>query len=65
MQHYDDKVDVWSIGALLYKVIVGQCGFYAVSWLVTHVHMYTCAGPRVNFVLIFNGLQNVINLHIL
>ena len=31
LQHYDDKVDIWSIGALLYKVIVGQCGFYAVS----------------------------------
>ena len=31
IQHYDDKVDIWSIGALLYKVIVGQCGFYAVS----------------------------------
>ena len=30
-QHYDDKVDIWSIGALLYKVIVGECGFYAVS----------------------------------
>jgi serine/threonine protein kinase len=28
-EHYDDKVDIWSIGALLYKVIVGQCGFYA------------------------------------
>lgn len=26
---YDEKVDLWSIGALLYKVIVGQCGFYA------------------------------------
>lgn len=26
---YDDKVDIWSIGALLYKVIVGECGFYA------------------------------------
>ena len=33
IQHYDDKVDIWSIGALLYKVIVGQCGFYAVSEL--------------------------------
>lgn len=33
-QHYDDKVDIWSIGALLYKVIVGQCGFYAVSQLL-------------------------------
>ena len=31
LQHYDDKVDLWSIGALLYKVLVGQCGFYAVS----------------------------------
>jgi len=31
LQHYDDKVDIWSIGSLLYKVIVGQCGFYAVS----------------------------------
>jgi len=30
-EHYDDKVDIWSIGALLYKVIVGVCGFYAVS----------------------------------
>ena len=33
-QHYDDKVDIWSIGALLYKIIVGQCGFYAVR--MTH-----------------------------
>lgn len=24
-------MDIWSIGALLYKVIVGVCGFYAVS----------------------------------
>jgi len=32
LQHYDDKVDIWSIGALLYKVIVGTCGFYAVSY---------------------------------
>ena len=31
LQKYDEKVDLWSIGALLYKVIVGQCGFYAVS----------------------------------
>lgn len=31
IQKYDEKVDLWSIGALLYKVIVGQCGFYAVS----------------------------------
>jgi hypothetical protein len=28
-------VDIWSIGALLYKVIVGQCGFYAVSVFCT------------------------------
>jgi serine/threonine protein kinase/cell fate (sporulation/competence/biofilm development) regulator YmcA (YheA/YmcA/DUF963 family) len=26
---YDEKVDLWSIGALLYKSLVGQCGFFA------------------------------------
>ena len=24
---------MWSIGALLYTVIVGECGFYAVSYI--------------------------------
>ena len=30
-QKYDAKVDLWSVGAVLYKCLVGQCGFYAVS----------------------------------
>ena len=42
-QHYDDKVDIWSIGALLYKVIVGQCGFHAVSGTPPHF----CSLPYV------------------
>lgn len=43
-QHYDDKVDLWSIGALLYKVLIGQCGFYAVStlhYMYMYVHVHT------------------------
>ena len=40
-QHYDDKVDLWSIGALVYKVLVGQCGFYAVSYhLLTNIVVF-------------------------
>ena len=30
LKRYNDKVDIWSIGALLYEVLVGKCGFYAV-----------------------------------
>ena len=26
---YDHTVDIWSVGALLYRVLVGKCGFFA------------------------------------
>ena len=26
---YDHSVDIWSVGALLYRVLVGKCGFFA------------------------------------
>ncbi|XP_003387126.1 PREDICTED: inhibitor of nuclear factor kappa-B kinase subunit beta-like [Amphimedon queenslandica] len=37
VEHYDDKVDLWSIGALIYKVLVGQCGFYAQLNHILHI----------------------------
>ena len=26
---YDHTVDIWSVGSLLYRVLVGKCGFFA------------------------------------